>query len=57
MFFAGAILSLLSVAMIFVLGKDLVGLFTQENDQEFIIFAYMALMLFSLIIFLRGLMF
>ncbi|EGT1629289.1 MATE family efflux transporter [Campylobacter coli] len=47
MFFAGAILSLLSVAMIFVLGKDLVGLFTQENDQEFIIFAYMALMLFS----------
>ncbi|WP_426715456.1 MATE family efflux transporter [Campylobacter coli] len=47
MFFAGAILSLLSIAMIFVLGKDLVGLFTQENDQEFIIFAYMALMLFS----------
>ncbi len=33
--------------MIFVLDKDLVGLFTQENDQEFIIFAYMALMLFS----------
>ncbi|EOV3463189.1 MATE family efflux transporter [Campylobacter coli] len=47
-FFAGGFLSLFSIVLIliFVLGKDLVGLFTQENDQEFIIFAYMALMLF-----------
>lgn len=46
-FFAGGILSLFSMIVIFIFGENLIALFAKENDQEFKNFAYTALMLFT----------
>lgn len=47
MFFFGAVLSIFAMVFIFVFGEDLVRLFTKDNNERFINFAYLALFLFA----------
>lgn len=46
-FFAGGILSLFSIILVWVFGENLIIFFVKDEDKDFIHFTYMALILFA----------